>query len=168
MKKQKKPYRDICSLHLHVKGVEEYGNLYHEHFFEQYKVAIQGVDYTSKWKHIVNNYFLTINTVLLAAIGLSVARHQIAISALTHQVVPVVGIFMAIAWWYTARNYNHILEVKFSILHYVEENLPLALYKTEWEILKDSHGNPHRAALIDAVVPLTFFMFYVLILIFVK
>ena len=168
MNKQQELHRHICDVNLHAQERDTYGELYREHFLEQYKLAIQGIDYTSKWKHIVNNYFLTIHTAFLATIGLSVARDQVTMLAFAHQVVPIIGIFMAIAWWVTARNYNNILEAKFSILHCVEEHLPLALYKTEWEILKASYGNPHRAALIDSVVPFIFFMFYALFFLFVK
>ncbi len=160
--------QSICDVSLHKKNKREYGVSYRDHFLEQYKVAIQGVDYTSKWKHIVNNYFLTIHTVLLAAVGLSVARDQISAPVVTHELIPVIGLFMSMAWWFTSRNYNDVLAAKFSILHCIEEHLPLAIYKTEWEIMKASFGNPYRAAFIDATVPFLFFTFYLLILFFVR
>ena len=165
---KKQNHRHICDLNLHVRNAEEYGNTYQTHLLEQYKVVIQGIDYTSKWKHIVNNYFLTINTILLAAIGLSAARDQVSMPAVTHEIVPVIGVFIAIAWWVTVRGYNDVLEAKFSILHCVEEHLPLALYKTEWEILKAFHKNPNRLARVDASVPLIFSALYLLVFFFVK
>lgn len=161
-------HQNICDINLHKKSKKEYGITYRDHFLEQYKVAIQGVDYTSKWKHIVNNYFLTIHTVLLTAIGLSAAREQVSMPIVTHQLIPLIGILMAAAWWFTARNYNSILEVKFFILHCIEDNLPLALYKTEWEMIKASSNGIQRAALIDGTVPLLFFAFYGLIFFFVR
>jgi len=163
-----KIHKKVCEVNLYKKSEQEYGELYRNHFLEQYKIAIQGVDYTSKWKHIVNNYFLTIHTVLLAAIGLSAARDQISMPALTHQMIPLIGIFMAIAWWATVRSYNDILEAKFSILHCIEEHLPLALYRAEWEVLDASHSNPRRMALVDSFVPSLFFVFCALIFLFVK
>lgn len=168
MKNKYNKYQNICDVNLHKKTKREYGETYRDHFLEQYKVAIQGVDYTSKWKHIVNNYFLTIHTVLLAAIGLSVARDQVSIQVVTHQLIPVIGLFMAMAWWFMTRNYNDVLAAKFYILHCIEEHLPLAVYKTEWEIMKESYDNPYRAAFIDATVPFLFFVFYILIIFFVK
>jgi hypothetical protein len=161
-------HKKVCEVNLYKINEEEYGDSYRNHFLEQYKIAIQGVDYTSKWKHIVNNYFLTIHTVLLAAVGLSAAREKISMPELTQQVIPVIGIFMAIAWWSTVRSYNDTLEAKFSILHCIEEHLPLAIYRAEWEVLCASHSNPRRMALIDSTVPSLFFVFYALIFIFVK
>lgn len=168
MKNKPSEKNTICDKHLHQKSKREYGASYRDHFLEQYKVAIQGVDYTSKWKHIVNNYFLTIHTVLLAAIGLSAAREQVAMPMVTHQLIPIIGILMAAAWWFTARNYNATLEAKFTILHSIEIHLPLAIYTTEWELLKSFMGNPYRAALIDGIVPLIFFALYSLIFFFVR
>jgi len=168
MKDHHESYKKICDTNLYKKGEAEYGDSYREHFLEQYKIAIQGVDYTSKWKHLVNNYFLTIHTGLLAAVGLSVARDQIAMPLLTHQLIPIIGGFMTIAWWLTARGYNEVLEAKFSILHCVEEHLPLALYRTEWEVLSSSYHDPRRVATIDASVPALFLAFYALIFFFVK
>lgn len=165
---KKQAHDHICDVNLHAREPHEYGNLYQDHFLEQYKVMIQGIDYTSKWKHAVNNYFLTIHTLLLAAIGLSVARDQVLIVVVTHQIVPVIGVVMAIAWWITIRGYNEVLEAKFSILHCVENRLPLALYKTEWEILKAFYKNPHRLARVDNSVPLIFGALYILVFFFVK
>ncbi|MHB1118349.1 MAG: RipA family octameric membrane protein [Minisyncoccota bacterium] len=165
---KRQEHRHICDLNLHAQGVDAYGTAYQDHFLEQYKIVIQGIDYTSKWKHIVNNYFLTIHTLLLAAIGFSVVREQISIPVVAHQIVPVIGVVMAIAWWITARGYNEVLEAKFSILHCIEEELPLALYKTEWEILGAFYKNPNRLARVDAAVPLIFATLYLLVFFFVK
>jgi len=161
-------HKKICDVNLHKKSESEYGEHYRNHFLEQYKIAIQGVDYTSKWKHIVNNYFLTMHTVLLAGVGLSAARGSISAPTLTNEVVTFIGVCMAIAWFMTIRGYNEVLATKFSILHCIEDHLPMALYKTEWEILNASHKNPHRAARIDSMVPVFFVILYSLIFFFVK
>lgn len=164
----KETAQHICEGGLFANSKESYGDTYREHFLEQYKVVIQGVDYTSKWKHIVNNYFLTIHTVFLAAIGLSAAREQVSMPTVTHELIPIIGIFMSIAWLITARGYNDVLEAKFSILHAMEKDLPVAPYETEWELLCASHNTPRRLAFVDGVVPFLFLTFYALILLFVK
>lgn len=161
-------YRNICNTSLHKKTKREYGAEYRDHFLELYKIAIQGVDYTSNWKHTVNNYFLTIHSVLLAALGISVAKIDIVTPTLVHQMVPVLGVFMAIAWIMSVQSYNNILEVKFSILHSIEEHLPMALYATEWELLNASTKSPNNAARVDIFIPSVFLMLYILIFFFVR
>lgn len=160
--------KKICAVNLHKKGETEYGDKYRDHFLEQYKIAINGVDYTSKWKHLVNNYFLTIHTVILAGAGMSASRVDISMPAFAHYILPIVGVCMAIAWFITVRGYNEVLEAKFSILHCIEEHLPIAIYKTEWDILSTSYKKLHRAAKVDAMVPAFFVVLYALIFIFVK
>jgi hypothetical protein len=159
--------KNICDTNLFKKNKREYGTTFRDHFLEQYKVAIQGVDYTSKWKHIVNNYYLTINTVLLAAIGFSASQYKFALPDATHQLIPVIGALIAVAWGVTLRNYNNVLASKFSILHCIEEHLPLAPYKTEWELMKSVYGKHPRRAFVDGLVPMMFFVFYILIYFFV-
>ena len=168
MSKNSELHKKICAASLYQKNAGEYGETYREHFLEQYKVAIEGLDYTSKWKHIVNNYFLTIHTALLAGISLSVTNTDMSLSILTHDIIPFVGAGIALSWFITIRGYNEVLATKFSILHCIETELPLALYATEWEILNASYKNPHRAARIDPLVPLFFVIFYIAIFLFVK
>lgn len=152
----------VCNLHLYAKQGHEYGELHQEHLLEQYKMLIQGIDYTSKWKHTTNSYFLTIHTMLLTAVGLSAARGDIA-PELTHDVIPIIGVLLALVWWASARRYNDVLAAKFFILHCVEQSLPLALYKTEWELLRASHGSPNRVLFLELAVPMLFLIFYQLI-----
>jgi len=159
--------QNICDTTLFNKTKREYGKFYFDHFLEQYKAAIQGIDYTSKWKHTVNSYYLAINTVLLAAIGLSLSREKLALPETAHGLILVIGIFISLVWWVNLRTYNNVLAAKFSILHCIEDHLPLSLYKTEWMLMKTIYGRPRRA-LVDGLVPVIFIVFYILILTFVK
>lgn len=159
--------KNICDTNLFKKTKREYGTSYRDHFMEQYKVAIQGVDYTSKSKHTLNSYYLTINTVLLAAVGLSLTKDKFVLPETAHDLILAVGILIAVVWWVNLRTYNNVLAAKFSILHCLEEQLPLSLYKTEWVLIKTIYGNPRRA-FIDGLVPVIFFAFYILIFFFVK
>lgn len=168
MKKNNSEIRkNICDTTLFNSTKRAYGKMYYEHFLEQYKAAIQGIDYTSKWKHTVNSYYLTINSVLLAAIGLSLSREKLALPDTAHDLILIIGIFISIVWWVNLRTYNNVLAAKFSILHCIEDHLPLSLYKTEWTLLKTIYGRPRRA-LVDGLVPVLFFVFYILIFFFVK
>lgn len=105
---------------------------------------------------------------VIAGTGLSSVRPDGVLPMFAHEVLPIVGICMAIAWFVTVRGYNEVLEAKFSILHCIENNLPLAIYKTEWDILSSSYKKLHRASKVDSMVPAFFIVLYVIIFIFVK
>ena len=44
-------------------------------------------------------------------------------------------ISICIIFWYLIRSYKQLNIGKFVVIHKIEESLPLALYKYEWEIL---------------------------------
>lgn len=160
---------NICRANLYAVSKEEYGDSYRDHLLEQYKLCIQSVDYTSKLKHTVNNYFLTINMLLITAAGISLSRGDFFDPEVWHSIVPLVGVLVCIIWWLSTRMYKFVNLAKFEMLHCIEENLPLSLYKTEWEILKSKKHDPYRApTFIEPIVPLLFIVLYILIFFFVK
>ena len=48
----------------------EYGEKYQEHLLEQYKLYVQMADKISERRQSANTFFLTINTVLIAFLGI--------------------------------------------------------------------------------------------------
>ncbi|MCX6785328.1 MAG: hypothetical protein NTZ18_00560 [Candidatus Komeilibacteria bacterium] len=46
-----------------------------------------------------------------------------------------IGISICIIFWYLIRSYKQLNTGKFSVIHKIEERLPLTLYKYEWEVL---------------------------------
>ncbi len=159
----------ICGANLYQIPKDEYGELYKEHLLEQYKLCIQSLDYTSKLKHTVNKYFLTINMLLITAAGLSLSKENFFDPSVWHSVVPVVGILICIIWWASTRGYKLVNLAKFEMLHCIEQNLPLAIYKTEWEVLKNCKYSPYRTlTAVEPIVPWVFGIFYILIFFFVK
>lgn len=158
----------ICQTNLYAATPTEYGEAYQAHFMEQYKLCIRSLDYTSKLKHTVNNYFLTINTLLVTAVGLSITNSTFSHPATWHLIIPFVGVLISIVWWSTTNNYKSVNEAKFEILHCIEGRLPLALYKTEWELLKGNRWSPHHSMRLEPLVPWLFAGLYVLIFLFIK
>ena len=126
-----------------------------EHALEQYKAYLQSINYTSKLKHTVNNYFLAINTLLVSAVGLSVARTDFFDPGVWHRIIPIAGIFLCLAWWYTTREYKSVNRVKFKILRCLEGQLPFALHTTEEKIILDESAPPYGypSETIEPVVP---------------
>ena len=41
---------------------KEYGELYSQHFFEQYKIYLNGIEKISDRRESANKYFVTLNT----------------------------------------------------------------------------------------------------------
>lgn len=120
---------------LFTKNEKDYGNNYKEHLFEQYKLFIESMEKTSDRRQHANNYFITINTALISLIGLSFQINIFENVAWIKSAFALVGILICIIFWYLIRSYKQLNAGKFIVVHKIEEHLPLALYKYEWEVL---------------------------------
>ncbi len=159
----------ICRANLYSMREEEYGPLYQAHFLEQYKIYIASINSVSNLKHQVNSYFLTINTILITAVGISLTRDGFFDPAKWHTIIPIVGVILCLAWWYTTRSYKEVNQMKFRALYCIEERLPLALYKTEAEMINTENvpPGPLKSTVVEPVVPWAFIVLYILIFFFI-
>ncbi len=120
---------------LFSKREKEYGNDYQSHLFEQYKIFIDSVEKTSDRRQQANNYFITINTALISLIGLSFQIKIFENSPWLKILLAVLGIVICFIFYFLIRSYKQLNTAKFAVIHEIEKNLPLALYKYEWRIL---------------------------------
>lgn len=160
--------QDTCSATIFSSSEDEYGHRYREHFFLQYKLFIESVNYTSDLKLKLNTFFLTANTALVTAIGLGFSSQKPIDASVWHLLLPLAGALMAIIWWGVTYSYKQRNIIKLRIIHCLEERLPLALYTTEWHLMEENHSSRLKKFLfsIDLFIPFVFFICYVLFAIF--
>lgn len=120
---------------LFSKNHKEYGKNYQDHQFEQYKLFIEGIEKTSDRRQQANNYFITINTALISIIGLSFQVKIFDNATWLKSLLALLGIIICIIFWYLIRSYKQLNTAKFTVIHEIEKQLPLSLYKYEWGIL---------------------------------
>jgi len=120
---------------LFVVDERAYGEKYRDHLFEQYKLYIESIEKTSDRRQYANNYFITINTAIISLIGLSFQINLFENLPGIRSILALIGIFICIIFWYLIRSYKQLNTGKFSVIHKIEERLPLTLYKYEWEVL---------------------------------
>lgn len=110
---------------------EEYGPEYNSHLLEQYKIYTEMTDRISARRQSANNFFLSINTALLAFLG--IVQHQNkGFSKPWILVVCVAGMLLCYSWYRLIRSYKDINNAKFNIIHKIEVRLPAAPYGAEW------------------------------------
>jgi len=140
---------------------------------EAYKLAVEMADRVSARRAVANAFFLTVNTTLVAVVGL---RGAAASSALLTVSVCVAGIVVAGCWWFLLRNYRRLNEAKFAVINRIEaEHLPVKVFSEEWAMLGGPDAPNGRLARIKAgfkqlgtvekVVPVVFALLYVMLLI---
>ena len=150
---------------LFAKNENEYGENYKEHLFEQYKLYVESAEKTSDRRQHANNYFITINTALISLIGLSFQFKIFENLAWMKSVLAFVGIVICVIFWYLIRAYKQLNTGKFNVIHEIEQNLPLALYKHEWKILGEGKDNKkyYPFSHIELIIPWVFGIIYALL-----
>ena len=148
---------------LFSKKENEYGSDYKTHLFEQYKLYVESVEKTSDRRQQANNYFITINTALVSLIGLSFQIKFFDDAAWMKAVLALVGLIICVVFWYLIRSYKQLNTGKFAVIHQIEKNLPLALYKHEWEILGEGKSKKiyYPFSHVELLIPWVFGIIYV-------
>lgn len=140
---------------------------------EIYKLAVEMADRVSARRAVANAFFLTVNTTLVAVVGL---RSETSSSVLLPVSVCVAGIAVATCWWLLLRNYRHLNEAKFAVINRIEDaHLPIKPFLDEWAVLDGAESKPGRLTkvragfrqlgTIERVVPIVFGLLYVMLLI---
>ncbi|PIP86738.1 hypothetical protein COV42_00730 [Candidatus Campbellbacteria bacterium CG11_big_fil_rev_8_21_14_0_20_44_21] len=144
-----------------------YGPKFRDHYLKQYQIYVNSIGHTSDARQKFNSYFLTLNTLLLTALGFSFSQEVPFIQNGGQVAIPFIGIMICFIWWAIVFSYKQRSIVKQKIINYVEENLPLSLYGVEWEILKTKHqGFKYHFFRISLLIPWAFILLYVFIIIF--
>lgn len=145
---------------------ETYGEKYNEHLLEQYKVYFHSAEKISDRRQKNNDFFLAINTALLATLSFLNTKSEDNLSFIIG-LSSVAGICISYFWYRIVKSYKDLNTGKFKVLHQIEKRLPISPLDAEWEAL--GRGENSRLYLpfshIEINIPLIFVGFYVTVLI---
>lgn len=139
-----------------------------------YKLAVEMADRVSARRAVANAFFLTVNTSLIAVVGLSTAQPE---HLLPFVAVCVAGIAVSACWLLLLRVYRRLNAAKFAVINQIEaDHLPIKPYTQEWSELmpEDADGTRLRDRLgkmfrelgdIERIVPLVFGALYIVLLV---
>jgi len=122
-------------------GESEYGNDYHAHYLEMYKLYVEMADRISMRRQSANSFFLTINSAIIAVLGyvqfgvylgakLGVEQAQ---TNDFYWIISVLGMTLCFIWFRLVRSYKQLNSAKYKVIHHIEQRLPIAPYDAEWE-----------------------------------
>jgi len=159
--------KETCRQEMYSIKKEEYGEKYRDHLLEQYKIYVDSLKHTGDLRHKLNSYFLTLNTLLLTAIGASLYREAIFIKGNAGVAIPFVGVIICVIWWAITFSYKQRSIVKLNIIQCIENNLPLAPYKIEWDILRNKQKETGKYFFkMSLLIPWVFVLLYVFLIFF--
>lgn len=111
---------------------------YQNHLLEQYKLYVQMADKISERRQSANSFFLTVNTALIAFLGL-VASPDVGSDADVAAspplpwvlVISAAGVVLCYTWYRLVRSYKDLNTAKFKVVHAIESKLPSSPYDAE-------------------------------------
>lgn len=155
---------------LFVSNLEKYGDKYIEHLLDQYKIYINAAEKISDRRQKTNEFFLALNTALIALLSALLSFSSTKINAFEPNAIlfisSISGITLCFIWFRMICSYKGLNDAKFKVIHQVEARLPLALYDTEWEML--GRGENRKLywpfSHIELYVPFIFIILYLLMI----
>jgi hypothetical protein len=130
---------------------EEYGEKYQDHLLEQYKLYVETSQHVSDKRQNSNNYLLTLNSslVTLFVVFLSTFGHH-----RWNALIPAIGLIVCFVWYSLVDSYKDLNTAKFAVIHELENQLPVALFRHEWSVCGHNREEKDRP-IEDMYVPLT-------------
>lgn len=140
-----------------------YGPTYNADLLTAYRLYFDSVRYTSQARRAKDNFFLSINTLFLTAFGLIYSDPELLPpNNYWAWLVSVIGVLICINWWAVSYFYRKRNRVKLSIIHQIEESLPVAFYSAEREAMQKRHKwFARRFAWLRFVTPWIFAILYI-------
>lgn len=139
-----------------------------EVLLEQYKLYVEMADRVSDRRGQANKFYISLLSGLLTLVLLTqekglFSQHQTILLV----AVALLGIALCALWHINIRSYRQLNTAKFKIIHEFEQQLPLAMYDREWEVLGRGADSKKYLQLtrVEQLVPFVFAIPYLLLLI---
>jgi len=144
---------------------EDYSGEYQKDILELYKMYIEMTDRISSRRQTANSFFLSINTALVGLVSYIQLGNK---NDSLYWVIGIAGIILCLTWHRLIRSYKNMNTGKFNIIHEIENLLPLAIYKAEWQALE--HGENKKIYLkftvVESIVPFVFASIHLFVLLY--
>jgi hypothetical protein len=132
---------------------------------ELYKVMVASSEALVARRQGVNTFFLTVNGVIVTALGLIVGKGLVSYLEVLGLIgLSITGGILALAWRGLLVSFSQLNTGKFAVINRIEAILPAAVYASEWVAL----GEGKRPDLYKSSTsrelwtPITFFVVYCL------
>lgn len=144
---------------------ETYEGSFCTDLLEQYKLYVQSAENVSARRVASSRYLLTLNATLAALYGYqSVGFEQSRWTLL----IPIMGITTSLFWRLIIKSHADLNRVKFKVIHELEQRLPAAMYKYEWDLAEEGQGRMYRAVTtVEKRIPILFAVLHVIFLIMI-
>ena len=143
---------------------EDYGDDYHTHLLDQYKLYVEMADRVSQRRDQANRFYAGLVSAIIALLvvmgrfGVSGSSWSIALLA-----AGLFGTSLSVIWFINLGSYRALNTAKFRVINNMESQLPYAGYTEEWDYLRPAEGPARYFQLtrIERYVPLLIMVLFV-------
>lgn len=130
--------------------------------FDQYKLYWEALDRLVQRRSTTNNFALAVNSALLSLAGLAETSFVGGGVAL----VSTAGFMVSLVWAFQIFSNRQLLRAKYKVLHELETQLDMNLFRREWELISDQQGRQiWPVAYFEQFFPAIFMAIFALLLI---
>ncbi len=149
---------------------DSYGDDFHEHLLEQYKLYVEMMDKVTERRGQTNTFYISLLSALLALLSLLVNKDNSLFSGdqnILLLILAILGISLCYVWHTNINSYKQLNSLKFKVINEIESQLPFPCYYREWEILREDKNNQYkRLSRIEKFVPLIIVIPYLCLFIY--
>ena len=153
---------------LDIFNIEEgnYGAEYKTHLIEQYKAYIQDLNGLNVRRQKTNDFFLTLNTALIAFLGVMIQFSGDNFLTFLF-LASVSGAVICFLWYRLIKSYGLVSASRYRIIHKIESKLPSSQYSEEWKLLCPGEGKCNYTPIthLESKIPWVFIVFYILLIV---
>ena len=131
----------------------------------QYKLFMETSERLVERRQKMNAFFLSVNAVLVSAMGLATKDTlDIELAVIVVVSISMSGVVMCVTWKKLVRSYAQLNTGKFAVIHLMEAHLPAALFQAEWAALGEGKDPAKYSSFTrtERIVPIAFMALYAL------
>jgi hypothetical protein len=123
-----------------------------------YKMLVDMADKVSQRRQTANNFYLSVNTLLIGASTWAAAVSSGTVGA---GLLSLAGLAIALLWRRNIDSYKDLNAGKFHVITEMEAQLPLSPFGAEWDFLQRSEGDKNSKRYrsfhsVEGMVPIVF------------
>lgn len=123
---------------------EQFGDADRETLFGQYRMLVETSEALVARRQGVNTFFLSVNSAILAVVGLLLRDGEAAdLESAMIVGLGLVGVALCLVWRRLIKSFGQLNTAKFAVILEIEKRLPARVFAAEWASLE--HGGTYAS-----------------------
>lgn len=129
---------------------------------DQYKLYVESAENVTMKRASASRFYLTVLAGLLAVFSLPKDVVAAQFQVVLYAGIGLLGMVLCVVWFANLHSYRQLNKGKYRIIHEMEQRLPFAPFRREWDIL--GHGKDvsryRPISKLEQAIPTAFFALY--------